>query len=191
MFLLCYIQALSSLKDEIFDAQLFSALSLCWANAVKVGSHMKNLYENKKIDFIDVKRFVLFIDESHKTINALKPYAVDQVLVYAREGRKYFAGIGLASQSIRDYVPEGTSNEAYDKIKTLFELCQYKFIMRQDSNSKQMISKIFPGKFTDTEISMIPMLEKGQTILSINGDKNITMQIEVTEEELSVFKGGV
>lgn len=185
------IKALSSYKEEIFDAQLSSALSLCWANAVKIGSQMKALYENKRIDFIDIKHFVLLIDESHKTINSLKPYAVDQVLVYAREGRKYFSGIGLASQSIRDYVPEGTSNEAYDKIKTLFELCQYKFIMRQDSNSREMISKIFPGKFTDTEIERIPILEKGQAILSINGDKNVTMQIDVTQEELALFKGGV
>lgn len=185
------IQELARNKEEIFDAQLFSALSLCWANAVKVGSVMKQMYENGQIDFIDIKRFLLIIDESHKSINATKPFAVDQVLVYGREGRKYFAGIGLASQSIRDYVPEGSSNEAYNKIKTLFELCQYKFIMKQDTNARDMMQKIFADKFTATEIAKVPILERGQSILSINGDKNISMQIEVTAEELNLFKGGV
>lgn len=185
------ISELAAKKQEIFDAQLFNALSLCWANAVKVGSRMKALYEHGEIDFLDIKHFMLLIDESHKTINALKPYAVNQVLVYAREGRKYFAGIGLASQSIRDYVPNGVSGEAADKIKRLFELCQYKFIMMQDSNSLKIIKEIFSEQFTAAEISMIPRLERGQCILAINGYKNVTMQVEVTQEELSVFKGGV
>lgn len=185
------IKELTREKSEIFDAQLFNALALCWANAVKVGSYMKSLYENKQIDFRDIKHFLLLIDESHKTINALKPYAVDQVTTYIREGRKYFAGIGLASQSIRDYVPEGVGKEAYEKIKTMFELCQYKFVLAQDSNSLETMRRIFSEQFTETEISMVPRLERGQCILSINGFKNVTMEVEVTAEELALFKGGV
>ena len=130
-------------------------------------------------------------DEYEATINALKPYAVEQVLRYAREGRKFFAGIGLASQSIRDYVPNGVNSDAADKIKRLFELCQYKFILMQDSNSLRVIREIFSEQFTEAEIAMIPRLERGQCILAINGDKNVTLQVEVTEEELRMFKGGV
>ena len=185
------IAELSGKRSEIFDAQLFNALSLCWANAVKTGSRMKRLYEEKQIAFSDVRHFLLLIDESHKTINALKPYAVEQVLRYAREGRKFFAGIGLASQSIRDYVPNGVNSDAADKIKRLFELCQYKFILMQDSNSLRVIREIFSEQFTEAEIAMIPRLERGQCILAINGDKNVTLQVEVTEEELRMFKGGV
>lgn len=185
------IKELTREKAEIFDAQLFNALALCWANAVKIGARMKAMYENKQIDFVDIKHFLLIIDESHKTINALKPYAVEQVTTYIREGRKFFAGIGLASQSIRDYVPEGVGKEAYEKIKTMFELCQYKFILAQDSNSLETMRRIFSEQFTEAEIAMVPKLERGQCILSINGFKNITMEVEVTDEELAMFKGGV
>lgn len=185
------LQNLTSLKSEIFDAQLFSALSLCWSNAVKIGSTMKRLVEEKKIPVSDVKHFLLLLDESHKTINSTKPYAVEQVLVYAREGRKYFAGIYLASQSIRDFVPEGTSAEGFDKIKTLFELAQYKFILNQDTDAVDMLSNIFKGQLTATEIKKIPRLDRGQAILSISGSKNITFKVEVTPEELMMFKGGV
>lgn len=185
------IKELTMEKAEIFDAQLFNALALCWANAVKIGSKMKAMYENGQIDFADIRHFLLLIDESHKTINALKPYAVDQVTTYIREGRKFFAGIGLASQSIRDYVPEGVGKEAYEKIKTMFELCQYKFILAQDNNSLDTLRRIFSEQFTEFEIAMVPRLERGQCILSINGLKNVTMEVEVTREELAMFKGGV
>ena len=186
------IKELTAEKEEVFDAQLFSALSLCWANAVKIGSQMKKWVEDKVIPPEYAKHFLLILDESHKTINASKPYAIDQVLVYAREGRKYFAGIYLASQSIRDYVPEGTSSDAaFNKIKTLFEIAQYKFIMNQDTNAVEMLSKIFKGQLTNTEISNIPRLQRGQVILVISGDTNIMFDVEVTKEELALFKGGI
>lgn len=185
------IKELTAEKSEIFDAQLFSALSLCWANAVKVGSQMKKWVEEKVIPAEYAKHFLLILDESHKTINASKPYAIDQVLVYAREGRKYFAGIYLASQSIRDYVPEGSGDVAFNKIKTLFEIAQYKFIMNQDTNAVEMLKKIFSGQLTDTEVANIPRLQRGQVILVISGDKNIMFNVEVTREELALFKGGI
>ena len=153
---------------------------------------MKKWVEDKVIPPEYAKHFLLILDESHKTINASKPYAIDQVLVYAREGRKYFAGIYLASQSIRDYVPEGTSSDAaFNKIKTLFEIAQYKFIMNQDTNAVEMLSKIFNGQLTNTEISNIPRLQRGQVILVISGDTNIMFDVEVTKEELALFKGGI
>lgn len=185
------IKNLTSEKTEVFDAQLFSALSLCWANAVKIGSQMKSWVENKRIRLEDAKRFLLVIDESHKTINSTKPFAVEQILMYAREGRKFFAGIYLASQSVRDYVPEGTGDEAFNKIKTLFEISQYKFIMNQDTNAVEMLEKIFEGQLTPTEIDSIPRLERGQAILCISGDKNINFNVEITDYELNIFKGGV
>ncbi|MGN1456564.1 MAG: hypothetical protein ACI4XP_01270 [Acutalibacteraceae bacterium] len=106
------IKNLASMKSEIFDAQLFSSLSLCWDNCIKIGRPMKELYDNHRIAWEDIKRFMVIIDESHKTINANKPHAVDQVSVFAREARKFFGGIYLASQSIRDFVPEGASTYA-------------------------------------------------------------------------------
>ena len=111
--------------------------------------------------------------------------------MYAREGRKYFAGIYLASQSIRDYVPEGSGDVAFNKIKTLFEIAQYKFIMNQDTNAVEMLKKIFSGQLTDTEVANIPRLQRGQVILVISGDKNIMFNVEVTREELALFKGGI
>ena len=184
------IKNLAGMKSEIFDAQLFSSLSLCWDNCIKIGRPMKELYDNHKIAWEDIRRFMVMIDESHKTINANKPHAVDQVSVFAREARKFFGGIYLASQSIRDFVPEGASSTAVDKIKVLFDLSQYKFVLNQDSNAIDTIDKVFGHTFTSSELNDIPKLSKGQTILSIQGTRNIAFNIDCTDEELELFRGG-
>ena len=52
-------------------------------------------------------------------MNTSMPLILDMVTRYLREARKYFAGIVLASQSVRDYMPEGDFSGA-DKIRILF-----------------------------------------------------------------------
>ena len=184
------IKNLAGMKSEIFDAQLFSSLSLCWDNCIKIGRPMKELYDNHKIAWEDIRRFMVLIDESHKTINANKPHAVDQVSVFAREARNFFGGIYLASQSIRDFVPEGSDSTAVDKIKVLFDLSQYKFVLNQDTNAIDTIDRVFGHSFTRSELEDIPKLSKGQTILSIQSSRNIAFNIDCTDQELELFRGG-
>ncbi|MGL4483651.1 MAG: VirB4 family type IV secretion system protein, partial [Anaerovoracaceae bacterium] len=100
------IQKLAGSKSEIFDSQLFIALALCWDNCVVNGSKMKNLYDNKQIDWEDITRFLVIIDESHRIVNTSKVAGAEQITLYCREARKFFGGIALASQSIRDFVPD-------------------------------------------------------------------------------------
>lgn len=184
------IKNLSNLKPEIFDAQLISSLSLCWDNCIKIGQPMKKLYDEGKISLRDVRHFMVMLDESHKTINANKPHAVDRVSLFAREARKFFGGIYLASQSIRDFVPDGSSNTAIDRIKVLFDLSQYKFVLNQDPNAIETIDKVFRNSFTESELREIPRLSKGETILSIQSDRNIAFSIDCTARELELFRGG-
>ncbi|MGL4483771.1 MAG: VirB4 family type IV secretion system protein [Anaerovoracaceae bacterium] len=184
------IQNLAGSKEEIFDAQLFIALALCWDNCVSKGSKMKKLYDNNEIAWNDITRFLVIIDESHRIINAKKLAGVEQVTLYEREARKYFGGIALASQSIRDFVPDGSSEKGINQIKTLFELTTYKLIMNQDNNCKEKLSQIFQNQFTSSELEKIPKLSKGQGLLSISGDQNIQVDIAITEEEKKLFTGG-
>lgn len=184
------IKNLANLKPEIFDAQLISSLSLCWDNCVKIGRPMKKLYDEGEITLRDVRHFMVMIDESHKTINANKPHAVDRVSMFAREARKFFGGIYLASQSIRDFVPEGSTSTSVDRIKVLFDLSQYKFVLNQDVNAIETIKRVFRNSFTESELREIPRLSKGQTILSIQSDRNVTFNVECTKRELDLFRGG-
>ena len=184
------IKNLSHLKSEIFDAQVFSALSLCWNNCMINGEKMKNAWENKSIAWEDITRFVLFIDEAHHLINTSKLHAVQQMSVYVREARKYFGSLLFATQNISDYMPEESDSKGIGLIKSLFLLTQYKFIMRQDSGSVKAIQEIFQNQLTETELAKIPMLGKGETILSIKGDKNIAFTLDVSDDELALYRGG-
>ncbi len=185
------ISSLKEMKAEIFDAQIFNMISLCWDNCVSNGRLMiKGMYE-ETVDPWDVTHTLILIDESHRWVNAKKPYALDLITIYLREARKYFGGIGLASQSIRDYVPEGSSNEEENKMKIIFELTQYKFVFHQDSNVTSLLNNIFDGVFTPSQIARIPRLDVGETILSIASDRNIEFKVYLPAEEEAVFQGGM
>ena len=185
------IQGLSAMEDNVFDAQLFLTLSLCWSNCVSSGARYKKLYESHKIKSSEVKRSLILIDEAHKIINANKLTGVKQIETMEREARKYFGGIGLASQAISDFFPEDSTAKGISAIKNLFSFSTYKLMLRQDASNKRIIRDAFDGSFTEREIDNIPYLERGEVCMSIAGEKNITFQIDVTDEQLQLFEGGL
>ncbi|MGG3102093.1 type IV secretion system protein VirB4 [Bacillus velezensis] len=190
------IRSLVGMTKKVFNAQMFNALTLIWDNMIQVGKpQYDGLYEDNGLTMEEkmkkIKRMLVIIDESHRLINANNELAVDFTTDFAREARKYFGGLLFASQSIRDFVPEGSKADVVGKIKTLFELTQYKFIMKQDSNTQKDLKNIFQGQLSESELSRIPTLEKGQCILAITGQNNISMNIDVSPEELQLFKGGL
>lgn len=184
------IKNLAQFDKRVFNAQTFNIMTMLWNNALKKGSVAKKLYDNREVSFEDSQKFFVLIDEAHKFINSDNLMAVDYAIAFEREARKYFAGLMFATQSIRDVVPENISSEALHKIKTLFELTQYKFIMQQDNNSKEALKEIFAGQITESEIERIPTFKKGECILAINGYKNIKLNIEITDKEKKLFAGG-
>lgn len=186
------IRNLTNLEKNIFNAQMYSALTLIWDNLIQIGGpQLKAIYEDETLDIDDIIRFLVIIDESHRIVNPESMLTVSFLTDFAREARKYFGGILLASQSIRDYVPDHTNSSVVTKIRTLFELTQYKFIMQQDSNALDTIKTIFKGELSDSEMEQIPMFQQGDCLLSISGVDNFAMNVEVSEEELAIYRGGM
>lgn len=184
------ISKLKEMDSRIFDLELFNLLSISWDDAVTNGSIMKRMWEEKKISLEDVAHTSLFIDESHRTVNATKPFALDLLNIYLREGPKYFCNMWLASHSIRDFVPEGSTNENINKLKILFELAQYKFIFRQDRNVIPLLDKVFQNSLTPRQRERIPTYARGQTTLIISGDKTLDFKVYLSKEDEALFKGG-
>ena len=184
------IRNLAQMKPEIFDAQIFNAINLTWDNLMKIGMPMKQKWEDGEIAWEDITRFLLIFDESHKTINANKLHALELLTTYVREARKFFGGLILASQSIRDYVPENSNSQAVDQMKTMFEQMQYKVIMRQDSNALSTLRTVFQSQFTDTEIDRIPSFEQGVCLMGISSYKTVEFKVDVSQSELKVYRGG-
>lgn len=108
-----------------------------------------------------------------------------------REARKYFGGITLASQSFRDYAPDGTSDQTMEQLKVIFELTQYKFIFKQDTSVLPLIDKLFGKIVTPWQRDKIPYLSMGETILIISGDRNLFFKVWLSERyEKNLFAGG-
>ena len=133
----------------------------------------------------------MIIDESHRWINTKKRHALESITTYLREARKFFGGIILASQSIRDYVPEGSGDVEIDDLKKIFELTQYKFIFHQESNVLPLLDKIFENTITSSQRNKIPKLEVGENILAISSDRNLEFRVHLTKEEEYLFRGGI
>lgn len=184
------LRNLSQFEVRIFNAQIFNILTLLWNNALVQGRKEKNFFDNKAKTFGDCKKFLILIDEAHRIINSNNITAVEYLTGFQREARKYFGGLVFATQSIRDVAPANLNSEMFEKIKTMFDLTQYKFIMQQDSNAIDTLSTVFTGQLSDSELASIPQLEQGKCILSINGCGNVTFSIDACPEELDLFKGG-
>ena len=175
---------------NVFTAQMQNLVSLCWDNAIAVGGPEKEKWESGAYAIEDITKFLILIDESHRWVNTSMPLILDMVTRYLREARKYFAGIVLASQSVRDYMPEGDFSGA-DNIRILFELCQYKFMFKQDSSAKEHIRRIFGEGMTFSQVESIPFLEQGENVLSIAGAGALQFRVWLSRDyEATLFSGG-
>ena len=182
-------QNISAIKSEVFNSMLWNILSIMLNDMINIGLPSKKAYE-AGTPIAEVPKLLLIIDEAHKIINTSNPIALDYMIEIVREGRKYFTGLMFATQSVRDFAPENTANELVEKVKVLFELTQYKFILQQDPNCLNLVRNIFEGDLTERQVQDIPRLERGDCILTITGVDTLDMTVEVTEEELDLFKGG-
>ncbi|MBX4163526.1 VirB4 family type IV secretion system protein [Priestia megaterium] len=186
------IRHLSKLKDEIAQAQLFNVMSLLWDGMLQNGEPQLVAYTKGTLAFEDAIRYLIVIDEAHHIVNTKKgnEHALDFLTEFSREARKYFAGLIYASHLISDFVPDGSEQTAIEKIKKLFDLTQYKFIMQQDDNNLDTIQRVFKTGITDSELAEIPKLPIGDVLLCIKSVKNILFHIEIDEEEKVLYGGG-
>ena len=190
------LSTIKEMKPSVFDAQIFNMISLCWDNCVTNGKLMMERLRKAKgeegaLDPEQVTKFLMIIDESHRWINTKKRHALESISIYLRESRKFFGGIMLASQSIRDYVPEGSGAEEIDDLKKIFELTQYKFIFHQEADTLPLLDKVFESTLTQSQRNKIPKLEIGENILCIASDRNLEFKVHLTKEEDRIFEGGV
>lgn len=190
------LSTIKEMKPSVFDAQIFNMISLCWDNCVTNGKLMMERLRKAKgeegaLDPEQVTKFLMIIDESHRWINTKKRHALESITIYLREARKFFGGIMLASQSIRDYVPEGSGAEEIDDLKKIFELTQYKFIFHQEADTLPLLDKVFESTLTQSQRNKIPKLEIGENILCIASDRNLEFKVHLTKEEDRIFEGGV
>lgn len=181
---------IADIEGNVRDAVLYNALHLTWNGAVKNGMVMKKRWEEGQIGLENITYTMITIDELHKLtlINTENPVVVNELTKMAREMRKYFCGMALATQRIADGKDHTDGKQS---MSALFSFCNYKFIGNQETSDMNFIKDVFKESLTDAEYETIPTLGLGQFILSIRGDHNLRLDVYITDEEKARYRGGV
>src|SRR5699024_2409140 len=164
------LRNLTNLEDRVFQAQIFSIMNLLWDGMISDSSPQFSAYNNGELNFDEAMKYLIVIDEAHHLINTddISQPAVDFLVKFMREARKYFGGLCFASHLITDFVPDSSKTQNAENVKNLFRLTQYKFISEQDAESTEKLKTVFDGQLTESELKVIPRLSIGSTILAIS-----------------------
>lgn len=182
------LSKIATMEPSIFDMQLFNVISIAYDSCLSVGVEMKNAYDSGRLSLDEVTRFFIYIDECHRTINSNKPYAVEYIIDMMRQDRKYFGSVYLATQNITDMVP--SSGDNMDSLKSVFALCQYKFIFHQDANGAEVCSRAFDEKtLTANQKKKIPFLEKREVLINV-GVNTFQCKCKLLDRETLAYYGG-
>lgn len=183
------ISSISTADKNIFQLQISSALQLIWSDALKNGRRQNYLLREHKIQPQDIVYFNVFFDECHNLINANNPDAVEYVSNFEREMRKFRAGIILATQSPQEMMPEGASGADIAKLKTIFELTQYKVIFANDDSIMKRLSSILGTSLNESEYAAIPELKVGHAIVSFGSKESYRVEFNPSKRQLADFRG--
>lgn len=159
------VKQISELDTNIYNAQLFNILSLMWSEICKnltINKHITNPYNRRNI--------VCLIDEAHRFISTRNPQVTDFIEKLLRRSRKYDAALWFASQSILDFLPSGQSEET-DRIKKIFQLVQYKIILKQSTDCITSMHNIFE-QFTMSELRSTVSFEAGEMLMSLSSGRH-------------------
>ncbi len=158
------VKALSEMDEKIYNAQLFNILAIMWAEICKnrgVNNGIINPYDRKYV--------VALIDEAHRFISEYKPRCTEFIEKLVRRSRKYFSGLWFATQSILDFLPNGfeSSGRVADRIKIIFQLVQYKILLKQESSALKVLRQAFP-QFTESELKNTTDFEPGEMLMALD-----------------------
>lgn len=184
------IDGISNNSDEIFKTQLFTALNLTWSQAMANGRKQKYLLETGQIQEEDVRFFMFFLDECQNIVNTQNLYAVNVIISFLKEMRKFSAGIHFMTQSFQEVLLENASDEAVQKISQIFELCNTKIFLRTDDSVINKLKKIMGSGYSESQFESIRGLEKRQAFFSFGSKESYIVNIDPSQEQLKRFAGG-
>jgi len=184
------INTLESFSEPIKRAQLFSAISLIWQQALRNGLKMKELLAEGKITKEEVVYFALFIDECQNLINERCEFVLDSLLLFTKEMRKFGGGIFFATQLPRTFIPSNDNSSYASKVKELFAICQTKIFFNIDSSDMRLMKETLNDVLTASEFDSLPRLQEREMLVNLGGTETYKVTTIASPEQLKRFAGG-
>ncbi|MCD2208589.1 VirB4 family type IV secretion system protein [Listeria booriae] len=176
------------------NAQLFNCLNVFWDIMIRKGQQEKGRHDRGEAGEMDYLFRTLILDEFHNWTRSAYPEQLELLDRLSREARKYFAALIIASHHFHDILPKaaekGHQNEIDQAMNNIFEATTYKVFMKQSSSSVEEIRKWYGKEFSDSELTQIPYLRTGHTIMNIAGKQNIHFKWDLSKKEDKLFSGG-
>ena len=179
------------MNASVKNGVIFNTIMLCWDNCLRVGKKMYAAYNDGTVEWEDITRGLIVIDEAHNIINSSQKSAVNEIYRIVMEDRKYFIGLLYASPSLSSFVTVANrTNVASEKIMALFNETQYKFLMRQDENTMNLIQEVFRDTVPESYMQAIPTFSTGDCMLHISGEGCLRFKVYINRRQEKIFGGG-
>ena len=185
------LSGIMGMNSSVRNGVIFNTIMLCWDNCLKTGRKMYRAYNEGSIEWEDITRGLIVIDEAHNIINTSQRSAVNEIYRIVMEDRKYFVGLMYASPSLSSFVTGANrSGEAFERIMALFNETQYKFLMRQDENTMSLVSEIFRDTIPEAYMQAIPTFSVGECMLHISGEGCLRFSVYANNRQIKLYGGG-
>lgn len=186
------LRGLKPQGQNIFNAQVFQVLTLLSGEIIKNGLAQRQLMQAGKLSEEDVRWYYLNIDEVENLITPNFGFGVEYLASMMEQMRKNNCAITMAAPTIKDLIVNVNSDSPYIiAVQKIFSLFQINFFF-QISNDDLPRLKIALGKSTsEAELQGLNTLQRGDCMMSINGDRNIRFHVSLNNDEKRRYGGGI
>ncbi|MDR3241703.1 MAG: conjugal transfer protein [Lactobacillaceae bacterium] len=194
-FVVYDVQSLMNTPD-IFNAMVYSALAMEQPNIINNGKRQRVARRNGEVDLQDVKHTVLVLDEAQNYLSMTNAYNLNFIVKLMEQMRKNYAALMMALPTIKDLVLTDTNTSDpmakafYANIRKMFDLLQYRFFFNLPDNDLQALGTVLGNSITPAELHQISKFPKYKTLMNIQADQNIMVNVTVSQEQLKRFNGG-
>lgn len=132
---------------------------------------------------------VIAIDEAHKFIDGKFTVGLDFMEMEAKQIRKYFGSLIVATQNIDDFC--GVSPEMRQKAAAVINCCQYSFVFNlapDDINRITELYKNYNGGLQREEVNFISTAKKGDCLFIASKDIRLPVHITTFPGESYYFE---
>lgn len=186
------IQGLLAQGKPIFNAQIYSVLTLLSADIIKNGMKLRQQLKNGTLDMYSIPWYYLNVDEVENIINPKFTFGVEFLASMMEQMRKNFCAITMAAPTIKDLIMNGNSHDPYVlAVQKIFSLFQIRFFFQISDDDLPRLQMALGGSTTTDELQGLTKLEKTEVLMNINGDHNVQFKVEITHEEERRYGGGI
>ncbi|MCZ2119811.1 ATPase [Levilactobacillus brevis] len=191
---------LSGLKahgNEVFNSQVYSALSLVSAEIVNNGKRYRYLYNNHQIDLVDIPYYWVCIDEFQNYAKEEFSAGLEWLSSLMEEMAKDFCGISLIMPTIKELMPDqnyqattSRSQRYFRSLSKVFGMMTYRCFFHLSDDDIPRLSRALGSSVTPDELGAITKLPQKKLLMNIQGDQNYVFTVHATPDELNRYQGG-